>query len=93
MKSILMCLGVVAFLGGCDSSKQELESTKSTLATVTQQRDDLKAENKKLQDDLTATKAQLAKATAPAAAATQAAAAKPAATDAKKPAADKKHKS
>jgi regulator of replication initiation timing len=97
MKSMLMCLGVVALLApGCDSSKQELETTKSTLSTMTKERDDLKAENTKLQQQLDATKAELAKATAPAAAAATTAAKTPAATDAKKaPAADKSkhHKS
>jgi hypothetical protein len=97
MKSMLMCLGVVALLApGCDSSKQELETTKSTLATMTKERDDLQAQNKTLQQQLDATKAELAKAKEPAAPATTAAKT-PAATDAKKaaPAADKSkhHKS
>ena len=92
MKPFLMCLGVVALLAGCDSSKQELDSTKSTLATMTKERDDLKAENTKLQQQLDATKAELAKATAPAAPAATAAKT-PAATDAKKaPAAADKSK-
>jgi regulator of replication initiation timing len=82
----------VALLAGCDSSKQELETTKSTLSTMTKERDDLKAENTKLQQQLDATKAELAKATAPAAPAATAAKT-PAATDAKKaPAAADKSK-
>jgi septal ring factor EnvC (AmiA/AmiB activator) len=90
----LMCLGVVAFLGGCDSSKQELESTKATLSSVQSERDQLKTENATLQKQLDDTKAELAKAKAPATA--TAAAATPAttktATDAKKPAAADKSK-
>lgn len=97
MKSMLMCLGIVALLApGCDNSKQELETTKSTLTTMTKERDDLKAENTKLQQELDATKAQLAKATAPAATAPAATAAKtPAPADAKKaaPEKNKHHKS
>jgi peptidoglycan hydrolase CwlO-like protein len=92
----LMCMGVVALLGGCDSSKQELDSTKTTLNSVTAERDDLKAKNATLQQQLDATKAELAKAKTPPAA-TAAVTPTPAkgATDAKHPAADKSkhHKS
>ncbi len=89
----LMCMSVIALpmLGGCDQSKQELESTKSTLSSVTAERDQLKTQNTALQKQLDDTKAELAKAKAPAA--TQAAATpatKPA--DAKKPAATEKSK-
>jgi hypothetical protein len=87
----MMCLTVVAFLGGCDASKPELESTKTTLNNVTNERDQLRAQNTKLQQDLDATRAELAKAkAAPAPAA--ATAAKPApAEDAKHPADKAKH--
>jgi peptidoglycan hydrolase CwlO-like protein len=88
----LMCMSVVALLGGCDSSKQELDSTKTTLNSVTAERDDLKAKNATLQQQLDATKAELAKAKAPPAAT---AAATPAptksATEAKHPADKSKH--
>lgn len=92
MMKWLMCMSIVALpmLGGCDQSKQELESTKATLSSVTAERDQLKTQNATLQKQLDDTKAELAKAKAPPApAATAAAATKP--TDAKKaaPAADK----
>lgn len=62
----MMCLGVVAMLAGCDASKPELESTKSTLATVSTERDQLRAQVTTLQQQLDAAKAELAKAkTAP----------------------------
>lgn len=89
----VMCLGVVAFLGGCDSSKPELESTKATLSSVQNERDQLKTQNATLQKQLDDTKAELAKAKAPAPATT--AAATPAATkpaDAKHPASADKSK-
>jgi len=92
MKSILMCIGMVALLGGCDQSKAELDSTKSTLASVTQERDNLKTQNTQLQQQLDATKAELAKAKAPPAAPTATAATDTKKPDAKKPAtAEKKH--
>ncbi len=95
MMKWLMCLSVVAlpFLGGCDSSKQELESTKATLTSVQNERDQLKTENATLQKQLDDTKAERAKAKAPAPAATTAAAtpAGKTATD-KKPAAAEKSK-
>lgn len=74
----MMCLGVAAMLGavGCDSSKQELESTQSTLASVTKERDDLKAQLTTAQQQLATAQAELAKAK-PAAPATAAATAKP----------------
>lgn len=89
----LMCMSIVALpmLGGCDQSKQELESTKATLTSVTAERDQLKTQNATLQKQLDDTKAELAKAKAPPAqqAAATAGATKPA--DAKKaaPAAEK----
>ncbi len=64
----MMCIGVVAMLAGCDASKDELESTKTTLASVSKERDDLKTQVSTLQQQLDATKAELAKAKAPAAA-------------------------
>jgi hypothetical protein len=60
----MMCLGVVAMLVGCDASKDELESTKTTLASVTKERDDLKTQVGALQQQLDASKADLAKAKA-----------------------------
>ncbi|HEX3865979.1 MAG TPA: hypothetical protein VHV78_04470 [Gemmatimonadaceae bacterium] len=61
----MMCIGVVAMLVGCDASKDELESTKTTLATITSERDQLRTEVTTLQKQLDDSKAQLAKATAP----------------------------
>jgi outer membrane murein-binding lipoprotein Lpp len=89
----LMCMSVVALLGGCDSSKQELDSTKTTLNSVTAERDDLKTKNATLQQQLDAAKAELAKAKTPpaATAAVTPATTKPA-TDAKHPAAADKSK-
>ena len=95
----LMSLGVVALLGvgGCDQSKQELDSTKAQLSSVSNERDQLAAKNKELQQQLDATKAELAKAKTPATPPTAAAAATPAKpADAKHPAdakAKKSHKS
>ncbi len=60
----MMCIGVVAMLAGCDASKDELESTKTTLASVSKERDDLKTQVSTLQQQLDATKADLAKAKA-----------------------------
>lgn len=60
----MMCLGVLAMLAGCDSSKPELDQTKATLASVTQERDNLKNQVTTLQQQLDATKAELAKAKA-----------------------------
>lgn len=63
---LLMCLGLLTMLGaGCDSSKQELDSTKSTLADVTKERDDLKTQVANLQKQLDDSKVELAKAKAP----------------------------
>jgi phage shock protein A len=90
---LILCLGICALLGGCDSSKEELQSTKSTLEMVTKERDDLKGQLTQVQQKLDATKAELDKAKA--APATATAAAKPPA-DAKTatpPAAKAKHKS
>jgi peptidoglycan hydrolase CwlO-like protein len=78
----MMCLGVVSMLVGCDPSKAELESTKSTLTSVTQERDDLKAKLAASQQELATAKADLAKAK-PAAPATAAATGKAAPPDAK----------
>jgi outer membrane murein-binding lipoprotein Lpp len=89
----LMCMSVVALLGGCDSSKQELDSTKTTLNSVTAERDDLKTKNATLQQQLDAAKAELAKAnTPPAATAAVTPAPGKTATDAKHPAAADKSK-
>jgi peptidoglycan hydrolase CwlO-like protein len=89
----LMCMSVVALLGGCDSSKQELDSTKTTLNSVTAERDDLKTKNATLQQQLDAAKAELAKAkTPPAATAAATPAPTKTATDAKHPAAADKSK-
>jgi septal ring factor EnvC (AmiA/AmiB activator) len=65
MKNWMMGLGVLAMLAGCDSSKPELESTRSTLASVTKERDDLKNQLSTLQHQLDETKAELAKAKTP----------------------------
>jgi len=48
-------------LVGCDASKAELDSTKSTLTSVTHERDDLKAQVATLQQQLTSTQGDLAK--------------------------------
>ena len=58
----MMSLGVVAMLVGCDPSKAELESTKSTLNSVSQERDALKAKLAASQQELATAKADLAKA-------------------------------
>ena len=60
----MMCIGVVAMMVGCDGSKEELESTKTTLATITSERDQLRSEVTALQKQLDDSKIQLAKATA-----------------------------
>jgi multidrug resistance efflux pump len=60
----VMGMGIVAMLIGCDASKDELASTKSTLASVTTERDNLKSQLATAQQQLDATKAELAKATA-----------------------------
>lgn len=88
----MMCIGVVAMLVGCDASKEELESTKTTLASVTKERDDLKAQLTTAQQQLATAKADLAKAK-PAAPATAAATTKPgdAKSGAAAPAAKTKH--
>jgi Rab interacting lysosomal protein len=57
----MMCLGILVMLAGCDSSKAELDSTKVTLANVTKERDDLKAQVTNLQEQLTTAKADLTK--------------------------------
>src|SRR6185312_2305618 len=66
----VMSLGIVAMLAGvgCDQSKAELDSTKTTLASVTTERDNLKTQLATAQQQLDATKAELAKAKAAAAA-------------------------
>lgn len=58
----MMCIGVVAMLAGCDASKEDLESTKSALSTVTSERDQLKIQVTTLQQQLDVSKAELAKA-------------------------------
>lgn len=63
MKTIL-CLGVLAMLVGCDGSKVELESAKTNLATMTRERDDLKVQVATLEQQLTTSRADLAKAKA-----------------------------
>ena len=93
MKTIL-CLFAVAFLASCDSSKQELDTTKATLTDVTKERDDLKTKVASLQQELDATKTDLAKEKAEkdqmtSAMATKGADAKGAGTDAKAAAAAK----
>jgi hypothetical protein len=60
MKAI-MCLGVLAFLVGCDGSRVQLESAKTDLANVTRERDDLKVQLATMQQQLNAVKADLAK--------------------------------
>ncbi len=57
----MMCLGVLAMLVGCDASKAELDSTKTTLANVTRERDELKAQAATLQQQLTITQGELTK--------------------------------
>lgn len=61
MRAIL-CLGALMFLASCDGSKQQLATTQATLNDVTKERDDLKAKVATLQDQLNATKVDLAKA-------------------------------
>jgi hypothetical protein len=72
----LCCIGLLGLLAGCDASKAELESTKSTLSSVTKERDDLKTQVGSLQQQLDTARADLAKAKSatPAPAATTAAA-------------------
>ncbi len=60
MKAML-CLGVLAMLVGCDSSKVDLENAKTTLSNVTRERDDLKVQVASLQQQLTTAKTDLAK--------------------------------
>jgi septal ring factor EnvC (AmiA/AmiB activator) len=60
MRAIL-CLGAMVFLSSCDSSKQQLATTQATLADVTKERDDLKSKVTTLQNELDATKVELAK--------------------------------
>jgi hypothetical protein len=57
----IMGMGIVAMLVGCDASKDELVSTQTTLANVTKERDDLKSQLATTQQQLDATKAELAK--------------------------------
>jgi len=57
----MMCLGVLAMLVGCDASKADLDSTRTALANVTKERDDLKAQVATLEGQLTSTKADLEK--------------------------------
>ncbi len=57
----MMCLGVLAMLVGCDASKAELDSTKSTLTDVTKERDDLKAQVATLHQQLITAQGDLAK--------------------------------
>ena len=87
----MLCMGVLAMLAGCDASKDELESTKATLSSVTKERDDLKAQVTKLQQQVDTEKAELAKATAPATTATATKTTPPPANDAKGIAAKAKH--
>lgn len=90
MKRVLSVCAIGLFMVGCDASKAELESTKSTLTSVSRERDELRTRLVAAQAQLDAAKADLAKAKA---APTPAVAAAP---DAKKPAApapQKKHKS
>jgi hypothetical protein len=63
MRAIL-CLGAMMFLASCDSSKQQLATTQASLTDVTKERDDLKSKVASLQEDLDATKVDLAKAKA-----------------------------
>ena len=56
-----VCLFFVAFLASCDSSKQELDTTKATLSDVTKERDDLKSKVASLQQELDTSKTDLAK--------------------------------
>ncbi|HVZ88982.1 MAG TPA: hypothetical protein VHG72_18580 [Polyangia bacterium] len=60
MKSIL-CLGALMMLVGCDTSKADLESAKTTLASVTQERDNLKTQVTSLQQQLVTAQSDLAK--------------------------------
>jgi hypothetical protein len=94
MKALMM-LGVVALLNvtGCDSSKEELESTKTSLANVTKERDTLKTQVTTLQQQFDATKAELTKAQAAAAPKAAPAEAKPAETKTTAAPAKAKHKS
>lgn len=58
---MVMYLGVLALLVGCDGSKVELESAKTNLANVTRERDDLTTQVATLQQQLSSAKADLAK--------------------------------
>lgn len=57
----MLCLGVLAMFIGCDASKSELDSTKTSLSEVTKQRDDLKAQVATLQQQLVTAQGDLAK--------------------------------
>jgi len=62
---LLMSLGLLAMLGGgCDSAKEELETTRATLTTVTKERDDLRAQVATLQKQVDTAKADAEKAKA-----------------------------
>ncbi|HEY2743048.1 MAG TPA: hypothetical protein VGL86_00435 [Polyangia bacterium] len=89
----VMGMGIVAMLVGCDASKDELASTKSTLASVTAERDTLKSSLATTQQQLDATKAELAKAKATATATPPAGNAAAAAPAGKSDAKGKHHKS
>jgi hypothetical protein len=89
----ISCLGLLAFLAGCDASKAELESTKTTLSSVMQERDNLKSQLTALHTELDATKAELAKAKAPAPPPPAAAAASKTPAPTAAPAKAKAHKS
>ena len=59
---LIICFGAFALLAGCDASKDELESTKATLTTVTKERDDFKSQLAAAQQQIATDKAELAKA-------------------------------
>ncbi|HXJ18598.1 MAG TPA: hypothetical protein VMT03_00080 [Polyangia bacterium] len=61
MRAIL-CLGAFLCFASCDGSKAQLATAQSTLNDVTKERDDLKSKVASLQDELNATKVELAKA-------------------------------
>jgi len=84
-----LALACAALLAGCDQSKEELEKTKTELASTVKERDSLKAQVGDLQKQLAAAKAEAAKppAGAPPAGAPPAGAAPPAAPAPAKPAA------
>ena len=58
---LIMCLGVLAMLAGCDGSKVELETAKTDLANATKERDELKIQVASLQQQLNNVKQDLAK--------------------------------